>query len=154
MCECDCKEKNQIITTGNLLKKGQTQSCGCLQKEIASKIGKSRKKYNKYDLSGEYGIGYTSKGKEFYFDLEDYDKIKDYYWRKNGYGYIITHDFSDDFKNFSMHRLIMDFPDRQFDIDHKHGKESINDNRKTNLRIVTFKNCYSKSKYYKYRFKK
>ena len=36
------------------------------------------KKYNTYDLSGEYGIGYTSKGEEFYFDLDDYDKIKDY----------------------------------------------------------------------------
>lgn len=31
--------------------------------------------FNKYDLSGEYGIGYTSKGEEFYFDLEDYKKM-------------------------------------------------------------------------------
>ena len=38
------------------------------------------KKYNIYDLSGEYGIGYTRKGEKFYFDLEDYDKIKDYCW--------------------------------------------------------------------------
>ena len=38
---------------------------------------------NVYDLSGEYGIGYTLKGEEFYFDLEDYDKIKDYCWHIN-----------------------------------------------------------------------
>lgn len=34
---------------------------------------------NTYDLSGEYGIGYTTKGEEFWFDLEDYDKIKSIY---------------------------------------------------------------------------
>lgn len=37
---------------------------------------------NKYDLTGEYGIGYTSNTNEpFYFDLEDYDLIKQYTWR-------------------------------------------------------------------------
>lgn len=47
------------------------------------------KKSNIYDLSGEYGIGYCSNtGNPFYFDLEDYDKIKDYCWIeyiRNGY---------------------------------------------------------------------
>ena len=33
------------------------------------------KKSNIYDLSGEYGVGWTSNtNEEFYFDLEDYDK--------------------------------------------------------------------------------
>lgn len=27
---------------------------------------------NTYDLSGEYGIGYTSNGEQFYFDKEDF----------------------------------------------------------------------------------
>lgn len=36
----------------------------------------SKHKTNTYDLTGEYGIGYTSSGDEFWFDLEDYDKIK------------------------------------------------------------------------------
>lgn len=36
---------------------------------------------NEYNLEGDYGIGYCSNTKsEFYFDLEDYDKIKDYCW--------------------------------------------------------------------------
>ena len=39
------------------------------------------KKYNKFDISGEYGVGWTSNtNEEFYFDLEDYDKIKDICW--------------------------------------------------------------------------
>ena len=33
-CQCDCG--NIIETTGKLLRKGQVQSCGCLQKEKAA----------------------------------------------------------------------------------------------------------------------
>ena len=51
---------------GDGLKSGATKSCGCWNLEVASKTGKKfggkNKKYNTYDLSGEYGIGYTSKG--------------------------------------------------------------------------------------------
>lgn len=40
-----------------------------------------RKKYNKFDVSGEFGIGWSSNtNEEFYFDLEDYEKIKDICW--------------------------------------------------------------------------
>lgn len=39
------------------------------------------KKFNKFDLTGEFGIGWTSNTNEpFYFDIEDYDKIKDICW--------------------------------------------------------------------------
>lgn len=49
-----------------------------------------KKKYNKYDLSGEYGIGWTyNTNQEFYFDLEDYDKIKDICWHESDEGYIV-----------------------------------------------------------------
>ena len=59
-----------IVVGGDNLKSGSTKSCGCLAKEIRSKI---HKKYNQYDLSGEYGIGWTSNtNEEFYFDLEDF----------------------------------------------------------------------------------
>lgn len=33
-------------------------------------------KHNTYDLSGDFGIGYTDKGEKFYFDISDYEKIK------------------------------------------------------------------------------
>ena len=33
-----------------------------------------------YDLTGDYGIGYTKEGDEFWFDKEDYEKIKKYIW--------------------------------------------------------------------------
>ena len=91
------------------------------------------RKYNTYDLSGEYGIGYTSKGEEFYFDLEDYDLIKDYCWYINNDGYVQT---NINRKQISMHRLIMNAP-QDFVVDHKNGKETRNDNRKYNLRTCT-----------------
>lgn len=69
-CECDCGNRCVVYQYSLLLKNGRgTRSCGCLQKEKASESGKfSNKKYNEYDLSGDYGIGYTDKGDEFYFD--------------------------------------------------------------------------------------
>lgn len=81
-CKCCCESKNIINVRGSSLRnKNGTRSCGCLQKESVKNIGLKNKKSNKYDLSGKYGIGWTSNtNKEFYFDLEDYDKIKDYCW--------------------------------------------------------------------------
>ena len=129
LCECSCEDKNKVIVSGYNLrnKKNPTKSCGCLNREsILHKL----KKYNKYDLSGTYGVGWTENtNKEFYFDLEDYDKIKDYCWRENDDGYIVTLD------NLLMHRLIMDVLDNSnMDVDHiKHNK---NDNRKLEIRLV------------------
>ena len=72
-CQCDCGSPLKEIKSTSLLM-GHTKSCGCLKTEQC----KNKHKTNYYNLSGDYGIGYTSKGEEFIFDLEDYDKIKDY----------------------------------------------------------------------------
>ena len=95
-----------------------------IQREIIS--------FNIYDLSGEYGVGYTSKGEEFYFDLEDYDKIKDYSWFVHNNGYLMAYSILDK-KNLLMHRLIMNVQDKNM-VDHINHR--VNDNRKENLRIV------------------
>ena len=49
-----------------------------------------KKKSNEYDINGDFGVGITSNtGAEFYFDIEDYERIKDYCWNEhalsNGY---------------------------------------------------------------------
>ena len=93
-------------------------------------------KTNKYDLSGEYGIGYDSNGQKFYFDLEDYDKIKDYCWYVDPYGYVTTIDRKIN-KRIRMHRIIMGVFDENIDVDHKNGSDTTTDNRKYNLRIAT-----------------
>ena len=78
-CICDCG--NETTATANLLRSGQKRSCGCLQREILIKNNRLRHKTNIYDLSGEVGIGFTSNTNEvFYFDKEDFEKIKDICW--------------------------------------------------------------------------
>lgn len=127
-CLCDCGK--EIITTGTRLRNGEALSCGCYNREVSS----LRREYNEYDLSGEYGIGYTKKGEKFLFDLEDYEKIKDYYWMLEKDGYARTVVYKDGGKkSILMHRLIMDAKHGE-KVDHiKHNNT---DNRKSQLRIV------------------
>lgn len=139
-CSCDCGNKKEILVIGYNLKNGNTTSCGCEHLKNAKRSGKltgringkKNKKYNSYNLSGEYGIGYTFKNEEFYFDLEDYDKIKEYCWYIDKNGYVISCTAEED---ILMHRLIMGLKkgDQQ-EVDHIYHKT--NDNRKTQLRIV------------------
>ena len=126
LCRCDCG--NILKARSFSLTNGTTKSCGCLAKEL--RVARM-KKYNTYDLSGEYGIGYTSKGEEFYFDLEDYDKIKDYCWNKHK-EYIATRNVSG---YILFHRLVMGISDENIAVDHINHNKS--DNRKNNLRFVT-----------------
>ena len=121
LCKCDCNgnEKGYI---GSQLINGNTKSCGCHARKRASE---ANKKYNTYDLSGEYGIGYTSNtNKEFYFDLEDYDKIKDHCWSSNR-GYIVTKANN---TTYNLHRLIMNANDTE-KVDHIYHRCMIIENQ-------------------------
>ena len=145
VCQCECG--NKTIVRGLLLRNGHTTSCGCYASEQIAKFNtETKKKYNEYDLSGKYGIGYTNNTDSFgrnyfYFDLEDYDLIKDYCWYfSNSDGYVYTNAW--DAKNKvnnrkKMHRVVMNLKDNKLDVDHIHGNLTRNDNRKTNLRIAT-----------------
>lgn len=95
LCQCDCGS-DPIVVRGYSLKrkKHPTTSCGCRRKEAPSE---SNQKENRYDISGECGIGFTNNTKkEFYFDLEDYDLIKNYCWCEtvaaNGYHFLCAWD--------------------------------------------------------------
>ena len=134
LCKCECG--NTHIAISYNLTHGLCRSCGCLYGfKVYNQKRKQRCK-NTYDLSGEYGIGYTSKGIEFYFDLEDYDKIKDYCWRTNDNGYIVTKEINNNKKIIFMHRLIMNVTKRDILVDHIYHNKT--DNRKSQLRLVTF----------------
>lgn len=132
LCECDCG--NTKIIDADSLKNGRTKSCGCLSRENSSINGKHNKRFNKYNLSGSYGIGYTSKNEPFYFDLEDYDKIKDYCWFIDSGGYIVAKD--EHHNGIKLHRIILSlkYGDNKY-VDHVNHIKI--DNRKSNLRVVT-----------------
>ena len=131
LCKCDCG--TLVETTTDLLKSGHKMSCGCLQKDILVQRNKSKIKYNHYDLSKEYGIGYTFDNKPFYFDKEDYEKIKNFTWHESN-GYLISHVYKNGKRTtIRLHRLILNIQDNLF-IDHINHNPF--DNRKINLRIV------------------
>ena len=142
LCECMCEEHNQFIVTGQDLRSGHTKSCGCLNFE---KIIERNKKYNRYekrqDESGEYYVGWTTNtNKEFYFDIDDYDKIKDYCWFESWnidktYTFVASHDNG---KNIKLHQIIFGRY-----ADHK-DRNALN-NRKNNLRNATHQeNCWNR----------
>lgn len=129
LCQCDCG--NKIIVKGCYLRRGLKTSCGCLPRDKTKY--QYKRKNNRYELLEEYGVGYTSNtNTPFYFDLEDYDLIKDRCWSESPNGYIMTR--YPRTKTIWLHRYIMNNSQDTI-VDHiNHNKA---DNRKENLRIVT-----------------
>lgn len=135
LCECSCKNHTIKSIAGYLLKNGSVKSCGCLQKESEIKNGKRNHKTNVYDLNDEYGIGWTfNTNKMFYFDLTDYDLIKNYCWfehcnQKTKYSRLQAYDASSK-KAISMSELL---GYKKYD----HINRNPFDNRKKNFRPAT-----------------
>lgn len=142
LCKCSCEDENIIAVVGSDLKRGNTTSCGCYQKERARN---DHKKYNLFsnklcDEYGEYYIGYASNtGTKFYVDAEDLSKIKDYCWRE-----LVRIDTCQlrttiDGYSVTMHQLL-----GFSNYDHIDRNEL--NNRKHNLRVCTQQeNCRNRS---------
>jgi len=128
-CKCDCGNFKSLPTSS--LKSGLTNSCGCIQKEILIQRNKDNKRYNRYDLTGKYGIGYTNEDEKFYFDLVDYNKIKNYCWYIDSEGYVCA-SIENSNEKIKMHRLIMNCTEEMV-VDHIYHHRY--DNRKDKLRI-------------------
>lgn len=138
LVECNCNEHTQFIVLGASIKCGHTKSCGCLHKEATRNRNQEFfSKTNKYTLNlkdehGLYGIGYCSNtGNPFYFDMDDYDKIKKYCWREHTNSDTKYHSVETNAKNskniLRIHYLIVG---KYFD----HIDRNPLNNRKHNLR--------------------
>ena len=131
LCQCDCGSPLKEIM-GKNLRRGLIISCRCYQKQ---QIINRSKKFNKYNLSGEYGIGYFSNSENyFYFHLDDYEKIKDFCWMEDNHGYAASK-FLNKGKRITFQDLVMNNYDKNYRVDHI--DRNIKDNRKNNLRLST-----------------
>lgn len=153
-CVCNCQmdkpenEREYHYVSASNLKKGTSKSCGC-SKKYNTLVSSVKKKSNRYTLSegGAYYIGTTNSGYEFFFSTEDYPLISQYCWHKHQDGYLRTlYSYYYDEKNIRhnhyilMHRLLIgesNIP-QNMEIDHINGKP--NDNRRSNLRLITHAN--------------
>lgn len=93
---------------------------------------------NKYETINDYVIGYDSKGRKFYFDLEDYELVSKYKWYVHTNGYVRASIYDKNTKEITqilLHRLVMN-ADKDVIIDHISGER--NDNRKRNLRNADY----------------
>lgn len=141
VCECSCGTR--VTVQQQVLVQGRKWHCGC--KRGAAPSG--GKQGGRYDLTGAYGVGYTNKGEPFWFDLEDYQKIKDYTWYYNRDGYLMANVKGQN--PVLLHRLVMPEPPEGMVIDHKEhppGRRAKRiDNRKSNLRFATIaQNCQNR----------
>lgn len=125
-CVCDCGNEKDVADSS--LKNGKSTSCGCVLKEW---LRSTNSKENIYDLSGDYGICYFNNGGSFIFDLEDYDKLKQYTW-SGRYGYASS---TRNHAAIIAARLLLGVTNSKLVVDHINGNPS--DNRKSNLRVVT-----------------
>lgn len=88
LCKCECGNNN-YIALGQNIKSGSIKSCGCSKSKL---IGDSQIKLNNYVLNlkdeyGEYGYGICyNTGSKFYFDMDDYNTIKNYCWYEDKSG--------------------------------------------------------------------
>lgn len=135
--ECECSCGKHIIVPQIKLNLHEKTHCGCKRPKPSKNKGT-----NTYDLSGDFGIGYTAKGEPFWFDLEDYDIIKEYCWHYDKRGYPTTNIRKQNGKytTIGLHQLLMNpIPDGMV-IDHMYHPEGIQshkmDNRKQNLRLI------------------
>lgn len=140
MCQCNCGNPNLKPVLQTNLKRGETLSCGCLR---AEKVKQPRRKQgNRYDENIP-GVGYCrNTGNPFYFDPEDYDKIKNYTWSdkwNDGYHELKAWD-SDQKRMIWMYWLITG---KECD----HIDRNPMNNRKSNLRDATqSQQCQNRNK--------
>lgn len=147
LCKCDCGNSKLSSVTGYELKSGRTRSCGCLQSEITAKRNMDSVKNNRIlEIENDIVKMYAEDDEDFFIvDLDDYDFIKKWYWRKDEKGYWITNAKKNDIAIYNkqilrLHQLIAERKYGSYDTkklfpDHLSRNKS--DNRKCNLILKT-----------------
>ncbi|WP_099470098.1 HNH endonuclease [Konateibacter massiliensis] len=145
ICKCDCRNPDYSSVVGYQLKSGHTQSCGCYASEqIIKRNKKYSTKYNQIIDNGDGFISLIDGDNRCLVDKEDYDTVKNWYWRKickrgdNTKGYWITNVKIDDKYTKSVlmiHQVIAELKYGEYDknLVPDHLSRDTNDNRKCNI---------------------
>lgn len=101
------------------------------------------------------GLDILRKGEKFYFDLEDYEKIKNYCWNKTKSGHITSGtrktETGEESVQIFLHRLVLGLPSsyKGNDFIGEHKNRHPEDNRKENLHVSTQPDNMTNKKVYK-----
>lgn len=147
LCKCDCGNPKILSITGYQLKSGHTQSCGCYASEQIIKRNKMYStKQNLFIELDNHKIAIKDENdNQCIIDKEDYDIIKNWYWRKIekrgdiNKGYWVTNVKEDDKYNKSVlmiHQVIAEIKYGEYDSKSKvpdHLSRDTDDNRKCNI---------------------
>lgn len=135
-CICDCQigleNPKFTYSIGYYLEHGLTKSCGCYSREIASiNMKKMVSQENTIKRHNDYIEIIDNNNNSILIDIEDYEKVSQFYWYADKKGYAVT---TINGKVVKLHRFIMEVFENKVQVDHiNHCKL---DNRKCNLRIV------------------
>lgn len=145
LCKCDCGNPKLSSVVTYQLKSGHTQSCGCYASEqIAKRNKKYSTKHNQIIDDGNGIISLIDGDNRCLIDKEDYDIVKNWYWRKidkrgnDTKGYWVTNVKIDDKYTKSVlliHQVIAELKYGEYDknLVPDHLSRDTDDNRKCNI---------------------
>lgn len=153
LCKCDCGSNKRPSVTGYQLKSGHTQSCGCYASEqIARRNKKYSTKTNNIIENNDTIILIDDKLNRCVIDKEDYDIVKNWYWRKVekrgdiNKGYWVTNVKADDKYDKSIlmiHQVIAEIKYGEYNTKSQlpdHLSRDTDDNRKCNIVLKSNQN--------------
>lgn len=131
-CKCECGNVTSVKISN--LRNGHTKSCGCLARE-SGYANIDNRYLNKYVIIDDIVYVTLTNGDTMLCDVDDWERLKIYTWRLDGYGYAFRSRMKGErSSDIHFHTCVIKKEDNKV-IDHINRNKL--DNRKCNLRLCT-----------------